>query len=204
MTSQIAAPGFAGRWILRVTVGEAAGFAVAAGVGATLAATGAPAGIAYPVAVGAGAIEGLALGAGQYSAMLGDRPSRAAWLGATAAAAAFAWALGMLPSTLGVDLGSPATWVLLALGGVLLLASIPVAQWLVLRAAGRRDAGAWVPGTMGAWALAILWTAAPSPLVDEKSPWGVVLGLYVVAGLLMAVTIAAVSAPLARRLFGRV
>lgn len=197
-----AAPGFTRRWIVRVGLGEAAGFAVAAAAGATLAATGAPAGIAYPVAVAAGAIEGLALATGQYSAMLGERPRRAAWLGATAAAAAFAWALGMLPSTLGVDLASPATWVVFAFGGVLLLASIPVAQWLVLRAAGRRDAGAWVPVTMGAWALAILWTAAPSPFIDETSPFTLVLGLYVVAGLLMAVTIAAVSAPLARRLFG--
>jgi hypothetical protein len=204
VTTASATDGFARRWIVRVTVGEAAGFAVAAGVGATLAVTGAPGAIAYPVAIAAGAIEGLALGLGQYSAMGGGRPRRAAWLGATAAAAAFAWALGMLPSTLGVDLGSPVTWVLLGLGGVLLLASIPVAQWLVLRASGRRDTAAWVPVTMGAWALAILWTAAPSPLVDETSPFAVVLGLYVVAGLLMAVTIAAVSAPLARRLFGRV
>lgn len=195
------AAGFARRWIVRVTIAEAAGFAVAAGVGASLAVTAAPTAIAYPAAVLAGAVEGLALGAGQYSAMRGGRPGRAAWLGATAGAAAVAWALGMLPSTIGVDLESPTTWVLLALGAVLLLASIPVAQWLVLRAAGRRDAGAWVPVTMGAWALAILWTAAPSPFIDERSPLALVVVLYVIAGVLMAVTVAALTAPLARRLF---
>ncbi len=86
---------------------------------------------------------------------------------------------------------------------MLLLASIPVAQWIVLRAAGRRDAAAWVPVTMGAWAVALLWTAAPSPFVDEGSPFALVLVLYVIAGALMALTVAAVTAPLARRLFAR-
>ena len=101
------ANGFTRRWILRVGVAEAAGFAVAAAAGASLAFVGAPASIAYPVAIAAGAVEGLALGAGQYSAMQSRRPSRAVWLGATAAGAALAWALGMLPSTIGVDLASP-------------------------------------------------------------------------------------------------
>jgi hypothetical protein len=195
--------GFVRRWILRVSVAEAAGFAVAATAGATLAFAAAPASVAYPVAIVAGAVEGLALGAGQYAAMRSGRPQLAAWLGATAGGAAFAWALGMLPSTIGVDLASPATWVFIAVGGVLLLASIPVAQWLVLRSSGRRDAGAWAPVTIGAWTIALLWTAAPSPFVDEASPFALVLGLYVIAGLLMAVTVAAVTAPLARRLFGR-
>ena len=91
----------------------------------------------------------------------------------------------------------------MAVGAVLLLASIPVAQWLVLRGTGRRDAAAWAPVTMGAWVIALLWTAAPSPFVDESSPFALVLGLYVVAGLLMAVTVAVITAPLARRLFAR-
>jgi hypothetical protein len=198
------ADGFVRRWIVRVSLAEAAGFAVAAAAGASLAFSGAPASVAYPVAIAAGAVEGLALGAGQYSAMRSGRPPLAAWLGATAGGAAFAWALGMLPSTLGVELSSPATWVILAVGAVLLLASIPVAQWLVLRAAGRRGAAAWAPVTMAAWAIALLWTAAPSPFVDETSPFALVLALYVIAGLLMAVTVAVVTAPLARRLFGRV
>jgi len=137
-----AATGFTRRWILRVTVAEAAGFAVAAGVGASLAVTAAP------------------------------------------------------------TVSSPATWVVIAFGALLLLASIPVAQWIVLRAGGRRDALAWIPVTMGVWALAILWTAVPSPFIDESSPFALALGLYVLAGVLMAVTVATVTAQLARRLFG--
>jgi hypothetical protein len=54
---------------------------------------------------------------------------------------------------------------------------------------------------MGAWALAVLWTAAPSPFIDESSPIALVVVLYVLAGALMAVTVAAFTAPLARRLF---
>jgi hypothetical protein len=196
------ADGFARRWVVRVSLAEAAGFAVAATVGASLAFAAAPASVAYPVAIAAGAVEGLALGAGQYAAMQSARPALVPWLGATAAGAAFAWALGMLPSTIGVDLTSPATWVLMAAGALLLLASIPVAQWLVLRGSGRRDATAWVPVTMAGWTVALFWTAAPSPFVDETSPFWLVLTLYVIAGLLMAVTIAVVTAPTARRLFG--
>jgi hypothetical protein len=55
---------------------------------------------------------------------------------------------------------------------------------------------------MGAWLVAILWTFAPSPFIDEQTALPVVAALYVVAGLLMAVTVAALTAPLARSLFG--
>lgn len=195
--------GFTRRWIVRVAMAEAAGFAVAAVAGAALAFAAAPASVAFAVAIAAGAVEGLALGAGQYWAMSDRKPPRGAWVGATALAAAVAWALGMLPSTIGVDFGDSVTWMLLGLGALVLLASIPVAQWLVLRAAGRRDAVAWIPVTMGAWAIAMLWTAAPSPFIDESSPIALVVALYVLAGALMAVTVAAVTAPLARRLFTR-
>ncbi len=204
MTTTAEAPsgGFVRSWVVRVALGEAAGFAVAAVTGVALAATGAPPPVALPLAISAGAVEGLALGWGQYAAMRGGRPPRGPWLAATAVGAAFAWALGMLPSTLGVDLASPLAWAGLAVGALVLLAAIPLAQWLVLRfGAARRDAIAWVPVSMGAWAVAVLWTAAPSPFIDESSPVALVVALYVVAGLLMALTVAGLSAPLARRLF---
>ncbi|HET8928321.1 MAG TPA: hypothetical protein VFN24_10920 [Microbacterium sp.] len=56
---------------------------------------------------------------------------------------------------------------------------------------------------MGAWLVAILWTAAPSRLIDECSPLLLVAALYIIAGLLMAFTVAAVTAPVARSLFAR-
>jgi hypothetical protein len=191
--------GFARRWILAVSLAEAAGFAIATGVAIATISSGLTGGWALAAVVAGGAFEGAALGTGQYLAMRSGRPRPAAWIVGTSIAAAFAWLLGMLPSTLGPDLGSPATIVALAMGGLVLLASIPVTQWLVLR---RRGAFVWVPVNMGAWAVAILWTFAPSPIIDERSPLPLVITLYVVAGLLMAVTIATLTAPIARRLFG--
>ena len=85
-----------------------------------------------------------------------------------------------------------------AVGAVLLLVSIPFAQWLAL---ARPHTARWVPVNAAAWAVSILWTFAPSPFIDERSPVPLVVGLYVVAGVLMAVTFACLTAPLALRLF---
>lgn len=147
-----------------------------------------------------GAIEGTLLASAQYVAMARYRPGRSLWIGATAVAASVAWLLGMLPSTLQLKFDSPGIIVVVVLGGVVLIAIIPFAQWLAMR---RRGAFRWVPANMGAWLVAILWTAAPSPLIDEHSPLPLVAVLYVVAGLLMAVTVATLTAPVARSLFAR-
>lgn len=146
----------------------------------------------------AGAIEGALLATGQYLAMQRGRPHPGRWIGFTALAACLAWAIGMLPSTLGFTLDSPWSFVLLALGGLLLLASIPVAQWLAM---ARRGTVRWVPITMGAWLVALAWTAVPSLFHDESSPVPLVIALYLIAGILMAVTIAALTLPVARSLF---
>lgn len=50
-----------------------------------------------------------------------------------------------------------------------------------------------------AWALGILWTIAPSPLVDEHTPLGAIFTVYVAAGLLMALTVAIATGFAARR-----
>lgn len=100
--------------------------------------------------------------------------------------------------TIGLGLDSIGAVILVVLGGIVLLATIPFAQWLVMR---RHGTIRWVPLNMGAWLVAVFWTAAPSPLVDEGSSIPLVASLYVVAGLLMAVTVAALTAPVARSLF---
>ncbi len=191
---------FARRWFVAVTLGETSGFAAAAAfavVAVRLGLEGAP---RLALAIVGGAAEGALLAVGQRAAMSSNRPPAARWVGATAAAAAFAWLLGMLPSTLALRLGSPLSVVLLGLGALALLASIPVAQWFAL---GRRPGTSrWVPANIGAWLVAVLWTAAPSPLVDEHSATSVIVVLYVMAGLLMAVTVAVLTVPVARRLFG--
>lgn len=190
---------FLRRWILLVSIGEATGFAVAAAVAVLTIVWGTPEPWRLLLIVVAGAVEGAALATGQYAAMAARRPRRALWIGATAGAAALAWLIGMLPSTLGLDLDPAAAIPLLVVGGLVLLATIPVAQWLALRREGARR---WVPVTMGAWSVAVLWTAAPSPLVDEASPVWLIATLYVIAWMLMAVTVASLTATTAWSLFG--
>jgi hypothetical protein len=66
---------------------------------------------------------------------------RAAWIAVTSAAAALAWSIGLLPSTVaGLDWTSPLTWLVASALGLTLLLSIPAAQWPVLR---RRVYKAW-------------------------------------------------------------
>lgn len=190
---------FARRWIVAVSIGEASGFAIAAAVAVLTIVLRIDDPWRLLLIVAAGAVEGAALGTGQHLAMERHRPRRAVWVGATALAASVAWLIGMLPSTLGLRLDG-AGLALAVVGGLVLLASIPVAQWLALRRSGTFR---WVPITMGAWLVAILWTAAPSPLIDERSPLPLVVALYVLAGLLMAVTVAVLTVPVARSLFAR-
>ena len=186
------------RWILAVSIGEAAGFTVAAGVAVLTIMAGLDDPARLVLVIAAGALEGTSLAIGQYAGMRVDRPPAGRWISATAVAAAFAWTLGMLPSTLGIDLASPWTLLVVAIGAVLLLVSIPLAQWLVL---SRPRTTSWVPVNAVAWLVSILWTFAPSPFIDERSPLPLVVALYVAAGVLMAVTFACLTAPLALRLF---
>ncbi|MDJ1371858.1 hypothetical protein [Gulosibacter molinativorax] len=191
---------FTRQWITKVSIGEAAGFAIAAGTGIMTILLYLELPWSLVLIVLAGAVEGAALATGQYLAMHEHRPKPGPWIGGTAAAASFAWLLGMLPSILELQFDSVATILLVVLGGLVLLGSIPFAQWLVMR---RRGTFRWVPINMGAWLVAILWTAAPSPFIDESSPIALVATLYLLAGILMAVTIASITAPVARQLFGR-
>ncbi|HEY8701154.1 MAG TPA: hypothetical protein VIM08_09390 [Arthrobacter sp.] len=194
---------FLRRWVVSVTLAEAAGFAIPAVTSGILSLLAAPAGVVYPAIVLAGACEGGLLGLGQ-SIAFGPAVPRAPWILATAAGAAAAWSIGMLPGTLGgIDFGSPGVIILAAVLGCVLLLSIPTLQWLVLRRLVLRRKGLrtvfWIPVNAGAWAVGILWTLAPSPFIDEKTPAPALFGAYLLAGLLMAATVALLTAPAARR-----
>lgn len=187
---------FLRRWVFAVTAGEAIGFIIPAAVGGSLALAEAPSFVVYPVTILAGACEGILLGLGQ-SIGFGSSVPRLAWV--TAVGAALAWSLGMLPSTIvGFDLGSLSTVLWVGMGAVLLLVSIPTLQWLVLR---RAVPGSfrWIPINAGAWAAGILWTVAPSPFIDENTAPPVLLGSYVLAGILMAATVATLTGFAAKR-----
>lgn len=190
---------FLQRWIVSVTLAEAAGFAIPAAAGGILSLLAAPPGVVYPAMVLAGSCEGALLGFGQ-SIGFGRAVPRSPWVLATAAGAAVAWSIGMLPSSLGgIDFGSPWVIVFTAVLGCLLLLSIPTFQWSVLRRHGTRTAF-WIPVNAGAWAAGILWTLAPSPYIDESTPVPVIFGAYLLAGLLMAATVAVLTGFAARRI----
>lgn len=183
------------RWTLYVTAGETIGFAVAAAIAVGATALGLSDQARYPIVVAAGAVEGALLGTAQYRAMREHKPRPAVWIGTTSAAAALAWAIGMLFSLFS-ELPPPP---LLILGGLFIIASIPAAQWAVLR---RPHSARWVPVNMGAWATGLLWTFGPSPIVDETTPILLIVLLYVIAGVLMALTVAVLTAHTAAGLFG--
>ncbi|WP_426227445.1 hypothetical protein [Pseudarthrobacter sp. DSP2-3-2b1] len=51
----------------------------------------------------------------------------------------------------------------------------------------------------GAWAVGLLWTLAPSPFIDETTPVPILFAVYLLAGLLMAATVAVLTGFAARR-----
>ena len=64
------------------------------------------------------------------------------------------------------------------IGGLTLLTSLPLAQYFVLRDHVRRPA-LWIPINIAAWLLGIAWTLAPSPVVDQSTPAGALILIYV-------------------------
>jgi hypothetical protein len=177
-----------------VTLGEAVGFTVPAVVGvAVTAAAWAPLPTFVAIVLG-GSVEGAMLGAAQADCLYRWRvlPVRRWWIAATSVGAAVAWLLGMLPSTLDGLSWTPATAVGAGVGGLMLLTSLPLAQYLVLRDHVGRPT-LWISINIAAWLLGIAWTLAPSPAVDQSTPAGALILIYGIAGLCMAATVALVT-----------
>ena len=156
----------------------------------------APAVWAFPLLLGAGAVEGALLGAGQVIALrtLPLPPSMLRrWPLLTSLAVVIAWSIGLLPSTLpGLDWARPGVWVAAGLLGLVLLATVPSAQLVVLRHVVRRS-WRWLPANVAGWLLGIGCTLAVSPLVDATTPVAQLIAWYAVAGALMALTVASVT-----------
>ncbi len=183
-------------WLLNVSVGEALGFCIPAAVG-VLVLQRAPA-VVLAALVAAGALEGLVLGVAQSRVLHREffGFARRDWAVLTSAAAAFAWLVGMLPSTF---YSTWSTWPLVAtipvatLSGILVLGSIGGAQWFVLRRHVAR-AWIWVPANAAAWCAGLLvFAGITSPLWREgQSPW-LIAGIGALGGAAMAVTMAGVT-----------
>jgi hypothetical protein len=193
-------------WWRAVTLAETLGFAVPATVGATLSA--APDSVLAAAMVAAGFVEGAALGAGEYLVLRRALPGLAArsFVTATALAAAFAYAVAMVPVLLAVDPSLMPWWaVILVFGGLgaLLLASIGTAQWLVLRRLAAQVIW-WIPATAAAWAVGLLaFLAVATPLWQDGEAPLIVLAIGVLGGLAMAAVVAALTGWAAVRLVGR-
>jgi hypothetical protein len=184
------------RWLGWTVAGEAAGFTAAAITGALAATHDLPTVPEFALLVGAGSIEGALLGAGQAIAMMRlQLPPRMLlrWPVVTSVAAALAWLIGLLPSSIPhIPWSSPVTGLLAALLGSALLLSIPTAQYLLLRSV-IHTAGRWIWVNVLAWSLGICWTFAPSPLINASTPLLSLIGIYAMAGLLMATTVAVIT-----------
>ncbi len=189
-------------WTAITTAGELAGFAVPATVGALATAGGWPGPVTFAAVLAAGFVEGCALGYAQARGWRGRLPALpiGRYTVATGLAAVLAYALGLLPSTVG---GRPPAVVaaVAALAGLALLGTIGTAQWLVLRRAGL-NRPVWIVTTAAAWlaGLALFLTTA-MPLWQPGQAWWLVAAIGVGCGFLMAFTVAALTGLAALRLF---
>jgi hypothetical protein len=126
------------------------------------------------------------------------------WVRATAAGAGVAWSIGMLPSTFSQQLLQLWPPVLVAIGilaGVLLLATIGVAQWLVLRRHIARSGG-WVLANALAGIAGLAVVFAAIAVAPPDAP--VLTAVFGVAGGLgMGFTVALVTGLFLVRLLDR-
>lgn len=121
----------------------------------------------------------------------------------TALGAGLVWASVMSVSLLARGTAMPPA-VVAAVGvsaGSLGLAAIGSAQWLELRLHTER-ARRWIAWTALAWTVALPFSFAPGPFVDEKTPLLSHFVLWGCGGLLMAYAMALVTWQGVRRLPG--
>jgi len=198
------------RWVVAFTLGELIGFGglpVVLGTAAFALTDGLPTPtrslLLYVVAIVAGFGEGIVLGWFQLRVLRACLPkiNGKRWLVATGAAAAFAWACGMLAPTLDDLIGlSPAIQIAIWIpAGVLILLSIGLAQAYVLRgvvAQPRR----WIVANVLGWIAGLPWTFVLPALLPDDSPGYVWITTFAIAGTLMGATAGSVTGVALRRL----
>lgn len=184
------------RWFWTVTIAEFAGFSVPALAGATTAR--ASTAVALTALLIAGSVEGGLLGFGQASVLrlaVPDLP-RGRWIVNTSAAAVVAYVLGLMPSLLFQAATDWPTMLVVATGiaaGLALLATIGVAQWLVLRH-HVRHAASWILTTAVAWLVALgVFLGFSMPLWQPAQPLILTIAIGIAGGLLMAATSSAIT-----------
>jgi len=178
------------RWVLLVTMAETTGYMVPACTGILSARAGFDGPSMVVLLTAAGFLEGFALGVGQAWAIpLPVRKMRYALL--TALGAGLVWLSVMLLISLVESKSVPFAFASVAgfmtvLVGLLAIGS---SQWLELRH-HVEVAHRWIPWTAAAWALALPFSFAPGPFVDESTPLAAHIVLWGCGGLLMAFVMA--------------
>lgn len=191
------------RWIRAMMAGELIGFVPPAAAGAIAYAAGVPDWAMLPILAAAGSLEGVALAAAQSTVLDDALPAvpRRQWIAATAAAASLAWAIGMTPSALGTWTEDHAVIVIagMAVAAPVLLNSIGVAQWLVLRRHAE-GTGAWVPANAIGWLAGLPAVFIAMALVPDDAP----VAVRAAAGVAGAVTMGAIVAAITGRTLVRI
>lgn len=184
------------RWVLAVTIGELAGFAVPSVVGGAATALGLE-GIAFAICVVlAGMGEGAALGAAQWLALRRPFPQMGwrEWVLPTALAALLAWIIGMVPSTF-VDFSTIEPATLIAGGsvlGILFLLTMGGAQWLTLRRYVPH-AWWWIVANAVAWPAGVAMPFVTLGVIPDDSPAALMIAAGIVGGVLMGVVVGAIT-----------
>ncbi|HEX6290148.1 MAG TPA: hypothetical protein VFZ66_13220 [Herpetosiphonaceae bacterium] len=184
------------RWVVAMTFGELLGFAIPAMVGVLAAVIGLTDQARYLPLVIAGAGEGAVLALAQWWAFHRFIPEleRRDWVIATALAAAFAWSLALLPSSVSglMEVALPVRIV----GGVVLalafVTSIGGAQWFVLRQHVAR-AGWWVLANAIAWPVGVAVPVVALSLLPDDASALLMSSAGLVGGLLMGTVVGALT-----------
>jgi hypothetical protein len=183
-------------WVAWTTGGEFVGFFVPAAVAAVT--VNAEPLVGIPLLLLAGATEGFVLGAAQSRVLHSVLPQlpRLRWAAVTSGAALLAWLIGLAPAATQETWQDwpPAVVALVATAaGVLLLGSIGVAQWSVLRHHVPR-AGRWIWITAAAWLAGLAaFMMLATPLWHEGQSTPLIIAIGGLGGLVMATVVAVVT-----------
>ncbi len=181
-------------WTTAFVLGELVGFIPPAVVGAVLGAVRAPDPVLVAGLTVAGSLEGAALGWAQSRVLRRYAPSvdRRQWTIGTAAAAAFAWLVGMGGGSLMGSGASPVLLVLLVPAWCSALLAMGFAQWRVLREVVPHS-GRWIPVNAAAWLLGVMIPVVAISLVPNDSPVSVFIAVAVAAAVVMGMTVGAIT-----------
>ncbi|SUD49423.1 Uncharacterised protein [Nocardia otitidiscaviarum] len=184
------------QWFTTVTAGEFLGFVAPAVAGALLLDT-APALVVAGLLLAA-VVEGAVLGSFQSLVLrkwLRDFAT-GRWVRATVVGAVVAWTIGTVPVLYGdriTDWPPAVQAPVIAVGALVMVFAIGVAQWFVLRERTER-AALWI------WANAVGWIAGlaafaliTTPLWQPGQPTALIVGIGLLGGLAMAAAMAAVT-----------